>query len=91
LVPVTPHYIIEFISTSSEASRAPEAWEWATGFREALKGADPQNVLPTTYILLTPPAEATLEMIYQEYRDRLVEVKERYDPKNAFKHVLPNF
>ena len=87
----TPHYIIEFISTSSEASLAPEAWEWAIGFREALKGTDAQNVLPTAYISLTPPAEATLEMVYQEYRDKLVEIKERYDPKNIFKHALPNF
>jgi hypothetical protein len=30
-------------------------------------------------------------MIYQEYRDKLVEIKERYDPKNAFKYALPNF
>lgn len=87
----TPHYIVEFIATSSDAIRAPEAWKWANDFREALKGTDLQNVLPSTYISLTPPAEASLEMIYQEYRDKVVEMKERYDPKNVFKHALPNF
>jgi hypothetical protein len=87
----TPHYIVEFIVTSSDASRSPGAWEWANGFREALKRTNPRNILLTTYISLTPPAEASLEMIYQEYRDKLVEIKERYDPKFMFKHALPNF
>ena len=87
----TPHYLFDLVSISSDAGRARISWDWAKNFRDALQSSDPQNVLPTTYICLTHPAEASLEMIYQENRDKLVEIKKRYDPDNVFRHALPQF
>ena len=87
----TPHYLLDLVATSSDAGRARISWEWAENFRNALQSSDPENVLPTTYICLTHPAEASLEIIYQENRDKLVEIKKRYDPDNVFRHALPEF
>jgi hypothetical protein len=86
-----PHYLFDLVATSSDAGRARISWDWAKNFRDALQSFDPQNILPTTYICLTHPAEADLHIIYQENGDKLVETKRRYDPNNVFKHVLPKF
>ncbi len=87
----SPHYLMYIVAISNDANRARISWEWAKHFREALQSSDPQNVLPTNFICSTSPAEASLEMIYQEHRDKMVETKERYDPRNVFKHALPRF
>lgn len=86
----TPHFLIELIATSSDAERADRALEWASSSQDALRRTDLNNVLPMTYISLTPPEESKLETIYQEYRDKLVKIKKRYDPDNVFRHALPN-
>ena len=51
----TPHYLFEFCATSSDPERAKAAWDWAVGFRDALRNTDPNNILTSTYICLTPP------------------------------------
>ena len=87
----TPHYLFDLVAISSDPRRARVSWDWAEHFRDALRSSDSLNVLPTTYIPLTPPVEASLEMIYQENRDKLVEIKRKYDPNNVFKHALLEF
>jgi len=64
---------------------------WAKHYGNSLASSDPQNVLSATYITLTPPAEASLKVIYQENRDKLVEIEKKYDPNIVFTHALPKF
>jgi len=85
------HYCLEFIATSSEPARTQEVWEWAVGFRDALRKTDEQNILASTYISLTPPAEANSSGIYGDNWEALVKVKRQYDPQNVFRHALPQF
>lgn len=86
----TPHYLLEFIATSNTADGTSEAWDWANQFRDAIESTNRDYILPTTYICLTPPEEATLDKTYYENRDTLVRIKNQYDPCNVFKHALPN-
>ncbi|KAI1878353.1 uncharacterized protein JN550_000535 [Neoarthrinium moseri] len=87
----TPHYVFEFIGTTSSPDRAQESWLWVTGFRDALRKTDPENLLETSYISLTPPAEARCSTIYGSQWQRLVELKNRYDPRNIFCYSLAQF
>jgi Berberine and berberine like len=85
------HYCLEFVATSSDQERTKVAWDWAVGFRDAIRKTNAQNILTATYISLTPPTEASSPAIYGENWDKLVEIKKQYDPKNVFKHALPKF
>ncbi|KAH7136849.1 D-lactate dehydrogenase [Dactylonectria estremocensis] len=87
----TPHYVLEFIATSSSKDRALEAWEWATGFRDAVTKTTASNILPGTYISLTPPSDAKCSVIYGTSWEKLVDTKKTYDPNNVFKHAMPQF
>lgn len=87
----TPHYVFEFIATSSSQGEARHAWKWATEFRDAVKEAARDNVADFTYISLTPPGEADCAAIYGPRWERLVEIKQRYDPENVFRHAMPQF
>ncbi|KAH7126003.1 D-lactate dehydrogenase [Dactylonectria macrodidyma] len=87
----TPHYVLEFIATSSSKDKAQEAWGWATGFREAMSNTTPSNILPGTYISLTPPNDANYPEIYGTSWERLVDIKKIYDPNNVFRHAMPQF
>lgn len=86
-----PHHCIEIIATSSDKGRAEEAWDWALGFRKALLSTSAENVVESTYIALTPPQHSSGPVMYGGNWKELVEIKERYDPKNVFRHALPNF
>lgn len=85
------HYCVEFIATVTEAARTEEVWDWAVGFRDALRKTDGQNILTSTYISLTPPAEVSSAAIYGENWEKMVEIKREFDPKNVFKYALPKF
>lgn len=86
-----PHYVFEFIATSSSQDEASHAWRWATAFRDAVKAAAADNVMPFTYISLTPPSDADYSAIYGSSWARLVEIKKHYDPANVFRHAMPQF
>ncbi|KAI1338660.1 D-lactate dehydrogenase [Xylariaceae sp. FL0016] len=86
-----PHYMFEFIATTSSPERAEESWSWATAFRDALLTTDRSNLLESTYISLTPPADAHNPAIFGSSWQRLVDIKRRYDPQNVFSHALLQF
>lgn len=87
----TAHYCMEFIATASEPDKTQAPWDWAVRFRGALRETNAENILKSTYISLTPPAEASSAAIYGENWDTLVDIKREYDPRNVFKHALPKF
>jgi hypothetical protein len=87
------HYCLEFIATASEPERTQAVWDWAVGFRDAIrKETDEANILTSTYISLTPPAEASSRAMYGDDNwEKMVKIKMEYDPKNVFRHALPQF
>ena len=89
--PRTQHYLIEFIAISSTAEGTSGAWEWAVRFRDAIAKTDSRNILANTYISLTPPEESHLGKIFQDNREKLIQIKGEYDPSNVYKHALPQF
>jgi hypothetical protein len=90
--PRMPHFVLEFIATSSSPDLAQRAWQWATGFRDAVRKTEPENILPFTYICLSPPANADFPSMYGDDRwKELVRIKKQYDPENVFVHALPQF
>ena len=87
----TPHYCIELIGASVHSQKAKANWDWAAKIRKALQQTDLKNVIPATYISLTPPNDSNSKTIFGEHWQKLVDIKQRYDPNNVFKHALPKF
>lgn len=87
----TPHYMVEFIGLSHDSDKAKQTWDWAVGSRDALRQTDSENILPSMYIAITPPSEATPEVSYGDNWSKLAGIKKRYDFNNMFKHALPRF
>jgi hypothetical protein len=54
-----------------------------------LLSTEARNILPSTYINLTPPGRTTLEQIYGENFASVMELKQKYDPHNVFKLATP--
>lgn len=52
-----PHFLLEFIWTTVTEAGLEESRKWVESFRKALKQSDPKNILPGTYISLTPPGD----------------------------------
>ncbi|KAJ4228266.1 hypothetical protein NW757_014144 [Fusarium falciforme] len=86
-----PHYVLEFVATSSSQDMARQAQQWGNGFRHAVLQTASDNLLPLTYISLTPPKDADYPTIYGTHWERLVAIKKKYDPKNVFRHSMPQF
>lgn len=84
-----PHYMIEFIWTATDVREVVAAKEWADAFRAELTNVDPSNVLPTTYISLTPPGAAPLSALYGPQHQTLLNLQEKYDSKGVFSKSVP--
>ncbi|CAK7205385.1 hypothetical protein SEUCBS139899_008155 [Sporothrix eucalyptigena] len=87
----TPHYVFEFIATSSTTEQTQASWAWATAFRDAVRQTRADNVCSFTYISLTPPSDANYASIYGPSWERLVKIKNQYDPDNVFRYSMPQF
>lgn len=88
-----PHFMLEFISTVAKEEDEKESREWATNFRKELLQMKPENLLPGTYISLTPPGVTPLSKIYgpDSNYETLLELKQKYDPHNVFNLAVPKF
>lgn len=85
------HYLIEMIPMGSSPEVYAEGLAWAQEFVNALRKTDAANIVPSTYISLTPPKGADMGKIYGSRYETLQRIKEQYDPQNVFKNALPQF
>ena len=83
--------MVELIATSNTHEAAQPAQDWASGCRDTLQKTLPVNLLESTYISLTSPAEADLRKIFGWKWKRLLMLKAQYDPKNVFSNAMPQF
>lgn len=90
-----PHFMLEILGFSNEASMQFEAEAWAAGVAEDVLRASPGNVLPTGYISLynshfqANSSEEYLEKTYGSRIEVLKILKSRFDPENVFGLTVP--
>ena len=83
------HFVLELIAQVTEEESVKECEEWVATFQNELRGSDPRNILPSSYISLTAPEEMDLRRIYGENYDTLIELKREFDPHNVFNLAVP--
>jgi hypothetical protein len=86
-----PHFMLELISMVGNEEDLKESEEWSTSLRKELLQMEPGNLLPGTYISLTPQGDVPLSKIYgpdSNYHD-LLDLKQKYDPQNVFSLAVP--
>lgn len=86
-----PHFLIEIIPLALSPEVLAEGVAWGLGFIKALRETDPTNIVPATYISLTPAKDIAMSTIYESCYEILKNVKEKYDPQNVFNNALPRF
>jgi hypothetical protein len=86
-----PHFLIEIIPLASTPEVLTEGITWGEAFIDALRNTDPTNIVPATYISLTPNKELNMETIYGSRHETLKRIKKQYDPQNVFNNALPQF
>lgn len=86
-----PHFLIEIIPLASTPDVLAEGLVWGEEFINALRNTDPTNIVPATYISLTPNKELNMETIYGSRHESLKKIKKQYDPQNVFNNALPRF
>jgi hypothetical protein len=81
--------ILPQIGTSMIKDDLQEHLEWITYFKTDLSGTRQENILPGTYMSLTPPADIDLARIYGSKYQTLLTLKREYDPQNVFSLAVP--
>ena len=79
-----PHMMLEIITTVADQADLKGAKEWAHDFLNELKEMKPENILPGTYISITPPGSNSFKNIFGTNYDHLLEMKRKYDPEGIF-------
>jgi hypothetical protein len=84
-----PHMMMEIIKTVADQKDLKGTEEWANSFIAELRKMDPRNILPGTYISLTPPGSNSFENIFGSNYRPLLEMKRMYDPEGIFQLAPP--
>jgi len=84
-----PHFVLELIGAVAKLEDAKDAVDWITTFWEEMKKIDPENILESTYISLTPPEHLDLSKIYGSNLETIKDLKREYDPENVFNFAIP--
>lgn len=79
-----PHYMFEIFPALKSPDNLAAAAKWADEFEQALREAEPENVVPGTYLALSNPAKLNCRQIFADKYETLVELKKSYDPHNIF-------
>ena len=86
-----PHFMLEFLSMVDKEEDVADSEEWAISLKNEILQKDPENVLPGTYLSVTPPGDVPLSQVYgpdSNYQTVLA-LKQKYDPQNVFSLGLP--
>lgn len=84
-----PHYLIEILGAVVDEKNAGEVGAWTRGFQKALAEACGEELLTVQWVAMTPDEDIELRKVYGEKYDEVLRLKEKYDPKNVFRHALP--
>jgi len=81
--------MLEFLYGAMSMESAEISRKWAKDFLAEIQATDPRNILPSTYISLTPPGRNTLKLIYGSNYDFLMDLKKKHDPFDVFRLAVP--
>ena len=84
-----PHMVLEIIKTVAEQTDLKRAEDWVDTFIGELRGMDPGNILPGTYISVTRPGSNSFENMFGSNYETLLEMKRKYDPEGTFDLAQP--
>ena len=79
-----PHQMLEIIKTVATQADLKGTEEWAENFVAEMRKMDPKNILPGTYISLTPPGSNSSANIFGSNYANLLKMKQKYDPEGIF-------
>lgn len=83
-----PHFVMEIIPITSSEDDFPSVKAWGQRFYDALMKTNPANIMPSTYLPLTPPERSNVKCIYGDRYELFRGLKEAYDPENKFSTAL---
>ncbi|KAI1115592.1 FAD-binding domain-containing protein [Nemania sp. NC0429] len=83
------HLMLELVAITPVQELGAKGGEWARSFIRELKESDPDNVLDSVYVSLMSEDDLDYKLAYGPYYERLVALKNKYDPDNVFKHAVP--
>ena len=84
-----PHFMMELITTVADRGDLKGAQEWASLFLRELKKMNSSNILPGTYISLTPDGSNSFENIFGSNFEALLGLKQKHDPEGIFALAPP--
>ncbi|KAF5708019.1 6-hydroxy-D-nicotine oxidase [Fusarium globosum] len=83
------HFMLEFLGCVDSEEKVKRTDKWLKDFMEAIRGTDQANILPSTYINLTPPGQNTLKRAYGPNYGFLLSLKKKHDPHGIFNTAPP--
>ena len=81
--------LLELLTTVAEISNLEESEKWAATFLDELRRMDPDNILPGTYISVTPPGWNPFVNMFGSSYKTLLELKRMHDPEGLFGLAQP--
>ncbi|KAI0189765.1 hypothetical protein EV127DRAFT_340548 [Xylaria flabelliformis] len=83
------HLMIELVAMTGVQDLEAKGAEWSQAFLKELKDSDPLNILESAYVSLLGNDDSDYKAIYGEHYNKLLELKQSYDPDNVFKYAVP--
>ncbi|KAK6824246.1 hypothetical protein RU639_005093 [Aspergillus parasiticus] len=84
----SPHFVLEIGAIVETPHLLPDAIKWGQSFYNAVHKTDLANIMPSTYLPLTGPEKVDMGAIYGPNLEVLRDIKQRYDPRDVFRHAL---
>jgi hypothetical protein len=79
-----PHFMLEFMGGATSKESLKITGDWHKRFMNAMRCTDQANILPSTYVNLTPPGQNSLRNVYGRKYDFLMDLRKKYDPHGIF-------
>ncbi|KIL87887.1 hypothetical protein FAVG1_08768 [Fusarium avenaceum] len=83
------HFMLEFMAGATSDESLEATTEWLQSFLTAMRNTDQANILPSTYVNLTPPGQNTLKKVYGHNYDFIIELQKKHDPHGVFRASPP--
>ncbi|KAI1494865.1 hypothetical protein F5X96DRAFT_665317 [Biscogniauxia mediterranea] len=84
------HRIIELVAITPVKDLELAGAQWARAFIKDLReGDDLENALEASYVSLLGNDDSDYKKIYGSFYDKLITLKNKYDPNNVFKYAIP--